>query len=146
MIIYTPEYPQPSTGTNEWGSEVQVIGGEVATEPGGNDLTIPEDGFVLSGHGTAASWINANLEPGTPVQIAGGKVKLGPPQSTNPWIEYWHATAAVHQRGGDTEEIAQLREILNMLQKAQEAEGPKSQELQAEALRIIRELNPGRYE
>ncbi|MBN1475210.1 family 10 glycosylhydrolase [Candidatus Sumerlaeota bacterium] len=66
LILYTPEYGQLNTGTNELGSEAVVIDGLVANF-GGNDSEIPSDGFILSGNGSALRWMVRNLAPGTPV-------------------------------------------------------------------------------
>jgi uncharacterized lipoprotein YddW (UPF0748 family) len=63
MIIYTPEYGEPTTGTNELGCEAIVRDGLVVNV-GGNDSRIPADGYVLSGNGQAQSWIVRNLSPG----------------------------------------------------------------------------------
>jgi hypothetical protein len=69
LIVYRPSFDQ-TTGTNAFGAEAIVKGG-VVTEPldfRGNS-PIPADGFVLSGHGRARSWIMENLTPGTPVLV-----------------------------------------------------------------------------
>lgn len=67
LIIYTPDFGE-RTDTNEYGAEVIVIGNTV-TELSGADSTIPKDGFVISGHGRAKSWINSSLTIGTKVYI-----------------------------------------------------------------------------
>src|SRR5690606_40928138 len=51
MLVYTPAYGK-STGTNPWGTEVIVIDG-VVTERTVGDTPIPENGYVISGHGAA---------------------------------------------------------------------------------------------
>lgn len=68
LIIYTPDWGQPTTTTNDYGSEAVVIDGLV-TEVRGNDNMIPENGFIVSGNGTARSWIVENLTPGTMVDF-----------------------------------------------------------------------------
>ncbi|MBN1477937.1 family 10 glycosylhydrolase [Candidatus Sumerlaeota bacterium] len=75
MIVYTPAYDHPTTGTNPWGSEAVVSGG-VVVSVGTNDSAIPEDGFVVSGHGVARDWINTNLAPGYPVIHDGTEVRI----------------------------------------------------------------------
>jgi hyaluronoglucosaminidase len=70
LIIYTPAYGHPSTGTNPWGAEAIVRDGvvvRVGDGEKGNDSPIPENGFVVSGHGTSRDWIMRNLQPGVPV-------------------------------------------------------------------------------
>lgn len=75
LIVYTPQYPQQRTGTNMWGTEATVRRG-VVEQVGENDSPIPEDGFVVSGHGSAARWISENLAPGTPVMQDGKEVRI----------------------------------------------------------------------
>jgi hypothetical protein len=53
LVLYTPEHGA-TTGSNQWGVEVVVRDGvvsEIQLRQGG--AAIPEDGFVLSGHGAA---------------------------------------------------------------------------------------------
>ncbi len=73
LIVYTPEYHNTSTRTNEWGQEVLVRKGKVIEFPG-NDTLIPEDGFIISGHGIAAQWMTHNLHPGRTVTLEGMKI------------------------------------------------------------------------
>lgn len=69
LIVYRPSFDQ-TTGTNAFGAEAIVKGGVVTerVDLRGNSV-IPADGFVLSGHGRARSWILQNLTPGTPVLV-----------------------------------------------------------------------------
>jgi hypothetical protein len=67
LVIYTPAYGHPSTGTNIWGTEAIVRRGKV-TKVGDNNQPIPEDGFVISGHGTSSRWIAANIKKGNRVE------------------------------------------------------------------------------
>lgn len=67
LIVYTKEYGA-RTGTNEFGSEAVVING-VVTQINGADSIIPINGYVISGHGTAKSWINENITIGTKVHL-----------------------------------------------------------------------------
>lgn len=82
LIVYTSEYGQ-RTGTNPWGAEAVVKNGEVVEMRHGflaeeSDTQIPEDGFVLSGHGTAKNWLTSNLEEGSEVElIQKGRTKVG---------------------------------------------------------------------
>ena len=61
LIVYTSENGM-STGTNNYGWEIIVNGGEVVGWAQGNAV-IPPAGYVLSGHGKAAQWLR-NLEVG----------------------------------------------------------------------------------
>lgn len=82
LIVYTSKYRQ-RTGTNPWGAEATVKNGEVVELRHGflaqeSDTPIPEEGFVLSGHGTAKEWLTSNLEKGTKVElIQKGRTKVG---------------------------------------------------------------------
>lgn len=65
LILYTPNYGE-RTGTNEFGTEA-IIEGNTVVELGGADSFIPENGVVLSGHGTAKNWITNNISIGTKI-------------------------------------------------------------------------------
>lgn len=75
LVLYTPD-AGPAAPTSRWGVDVAVSGGTVtevrtravgAADPG--PVTIPRDGYVLSGHGAAAGWLQRALPPGAPVSI-----------------------------------------------------------------------------
>ncbi len=119
LVVYTPEYGK-STGTNEWGVEAVVRNGKVAGL-GGNDSQIPEDGFVLSGHGAAARWITNNLSKGIPVVLAGKTVILkrsgldsfSPSDKANEIrLRYYDALARLREEGAGTEKLAKAKELL----------------------------------
>lgn len=68
LIIFTSAYGA-TTNTNEWGAEAVVGRDHRVTEVGGNNSSIPEGGFVLSGHDIEAgdgmkTWINENIQVG----------------------------------------------------------------------------------
>jgi len=65
LIIYTPSYGE-RTGTNEFGTEA-IIEGNTVVELSGADSFIPENGAVISGHGSAKNWIGSNITIGTKV-------------------------------------------------------------------------------
>ena len=67
LVIYTNDFAK-TTGTNEYGKEAVVKHGMVVALTGANS-TIPRDGYVISGHGTAKKWITENLKIGTKVEI-----------------------------------------------------------------------------
>ncbi|MFB7652982.1 MULTISPECIES: glycoside hydrolase family 10 protein [unclassified Streptomyces] len=73
LLAYTPAYGRPTTGTNQYGSEVVVVQGRV-TSVGGNNSAIPSDGLVLSGHGTAAQWLGDNAVVGARVTLEGKRL------------------------------------------------------------------------
>lgn len=68
LIIYTPTFGCETTGTNPYGSEA-VVRDHIVVSVGPNDSPIPQDGYVVSGHGAARNWINETLTPGTPVHF-----------------------------------------------------------------------------
>ena len=67
LLIYTPNFGF-RTGTNEFGTEAIVIDNTVVSLSGADSL-IPENGFVISGHGQAKKWINENLMVGSKIHI-----------------------------------------------------------------------------
>lgn len=56
LLMYTPEYGEQRTGTNEFGFEVTVLEGMVVAQEG-SDSYIPKGGVVLSGHGSSRNWL-----------------------------------------------------------------------------------------
>ena len=67
LVIYNREYGK-TTGTNEFGKEAVVVDDMVVALTGANS-TIPKDGYVISGHGSAKKWISDNLKIGTKITI-----------------------------------------------------------------------------
>lgn len=57
-----------TTGTNEYGYEVTVEDGLV-TKLGGNNTSIPKNGFVVSGHGTSLDWLQDNVRMGMRAEL-----------------------------------------------------------------------------
>ncbi len=66
MILYTSEYGK-TTGTNEYGYEVTVEDG-VITKLGGNNSAIPENGYIVSLHGSTARWMRLKIVKGMLVE------------------------------------------------------------------------------
>ena len=67
LVIYTPAFGY-RTNTNEFGTEAIVVG-DTVTSLSGADSLIPENGFVISGHGAAKKWINENIMVGAKISI-----------------------------------------------------------------------------
>ncbi|MDO4975554.1 MAG: family 10 glycosylhydrolase, partial [Alphaproteobacteria bacterium] len=65
LVIYTPSYGE-RTGTNEFGTEA-IVEGNTVVELSGADSFIPENGAVISGHGSAKNWIGSNITIGTKI-------------------------------------------------------------------------------
>lgn len=66
MVLYTPAYGE-KTGTNEYGYEVIVENG-IITKLGGNNSVIPENGYVVSLHGSPARWMRLKMVKGMTVE------------------------------------------------------------------------------
>ncbi len=67
LVIYTYGFA-PRTGTNEFGAEA-IVDGNVVSELSGADSFIPQNGLVISGHGTAKTWIMQNIKVGTKIYL-----------------------------------------------------------------------------
>lgn len=87
LVRYTPAWGA-STRTNQYGFEAEVVGGTVTrVQDGVGNMAIPAGGYVLSGHGTARTWLRANAVVGAGVWLAGevpgGTSEPPPPPSTS---------------------------------------------------------------
>lgn len=71
LVVYTSAYGE-RTNTNEFGGEAIVKGNTVVGISGADSL-IPKGGFVISGHGTAKTWMNKNIIVGSKVFINSSK-------------------------------------------------------------------------
>lgn len=61
------------TGTNKWGTEVALDKNFKATGnpvQGVGNMTIPKNGYVLSGHGKNSTWILNNIKKGTTLKLS----------------------------------------------------------------------------
>ncbi len=67
LVVYTPLYGL-RTGTNEFGTEAIVVNNMVVSLNGADSI-IPKNGFVISGHGSAKTWITKNIQIGSKVYI-----------------------------------------------------------------------------
>ena len=67
LVIYTSAFGD-RTNTNEYGTEA-IVQDNIVTMISGANSFIPQDGIVISGHGTAKAWINKNITVGTKVYI-----------------------------------------------------------------------------
>lgn len=91
LVVYT----RPGqTGTNEYGFEVTIHGGRVVLREGANS-NVPADGFVVSGHGRAATWIRQSLPLGTAVDWQPGDADMTAIQ--DPAASLWRARLALAQ-------------------------------------------------
>ncbi|NLZ52634.1 MAG: family 10 glycosylhydrolase [Thermoanaerobacteraceae bacterium] len=68
IIIYDSGYGA-RTGTNPYGYEVAVGSHGKIIHMGGNDSQIPDGGFVISGHGAKAAWLQKYARIGSMVML-----------------------------------------------------------------------------
>lgn len=82
LVIYTRSYGY-YTNTNEYGTEVVVTNG-IVTSVGGNNSYIPSGSncFVVSGHGAAKEWLDANISIGMKASYTYNRVSFVADEST----------------------------------------------------------------
>jgi uncharacterized lipoprotein YddW (UPF0748 family) len=142
MIVYTPACGLATTGTNPWGSEAVVSEG-IVVSIGTNDSAIPEDGFVVSGHGVARDWINTNLAPGFPVIHDEATVRVDDTAAGQFTLLMWRIgdlrarRTALAESGVEAESLGELRAAINELENSiYLAPGDRMGELAEEAEEI----------
>lgn len=69
MIVYDSGYVQPTTGTNEFGFEVTVQNGRVVEQEGSDSRIPTQNGYVLSGHGVARTWLLVHAPLGAHIEL-----------------------------------------------------------------------------
>jgi uncharacterized lipoprotein YddW (UPF0748 family) len=69
LVLYDSAYAKPTTGTNEFGFEVTVQNGRVVEQEGSDSKIPPQNGYVLSGHGTARAWLLAHAPLGAHIDL-----------------------------------------------------------------------------
>ncbi len=144
LVVYTPSYGSDTTKTNPWGIEAVISNGEVA-ELGGNNHSIPENGFVISGHGSSAAWISANLSIGAQVSLEGGVVHVVQPSLTSSTekeqLERMRTSLLIHVFSGRATDPEGAEKLLREIVTIRKGEKPiglkKLAELRAEYEKII---------
>jgi hypothetical protein len=69
LVRYTPARGA-RTGTNQYGYEAAVVGGTITrVENQIGNMAIPTNGYVLSGHGTSATWLRTYAKVGAVVTL-----------------------------------------------------------------------------
>lgn len=119
LIVYTPEYGSPTTGTNAWGTEAIVRNGVVG-EANPSNSAIPADGFVVSGHGVSAQWVSMNLRPGVQVNLDGSTLRISVPESIPVADKLNHMEGLIVSRmaaGDSSAEVDQLFLLLQQLRR-----------------------------
>ncbi len=127
LVIYTPAFGE-RTNTNEFGTEA-VVQNNIITLISGANSFIPEDGYVISGHGKAKSWMTQNLAVGTKVLIEDNTLyayttsesymyeadeKI---QETRSMIDFYRGKAANYAWKNSDEHIQNAREYLKKAKK-----------------------------
>lgn len=74
LVVYTPLFGD-TTGTNKYGIEAIVIENKIQSISG-NNSKIPNNGFVISGHGSELQWISKELFPGIEVELVGKEINF----------------------------------------------------------------------
>ncbi|MEG0664210.1 MAG: family 10 glycosylhydrolase, partial [Clostridia bacterium] len=69
LIVYDSKYSKSKTGTNEFGIEIIVDDKGVVTAVGKGDLTINKTGYIISGHGDKAKWLEKYATVGAVLAI-----------------------------------------------------------------------------
>jgi hypothetical protein len=107
-MIYTSK-SGTKTATNEWGAEAVVVNGVVTqvldqrtVAVGQHNLAIPADGVVLSGHGTARTWLLANAKSGAAVTLPSGIA----PEPEVPVIDLSKEVAYIRAKAAELRTIA----------------------------------------
>jgi len=126
LMIYTPKSGAKTT-TNEFGAEAVVVYG-VVTElldqrtvaVGQHNLAIPADGVVLSGHGTARTWLLANATKGAKVTLPAGLAPEEPEVPTTPPVDLTTEVAEIRAKA------TQLRAVANDLDKVADSIAAKT--------------------
>lgn len=75
LIVYTPAYGKPTTGTNIWGIEATVRD-NIVIKIGGNNSPIHNGEYVLSGHGRARQFLQNNVRVGSKVTLTDSLVTI----------------------------------------------------------------------
>jgi uncharacterized lipoprotein YddW (UPF0748 family) len=73
LILYTPAYGKPTTGTNQWGVEA-VVKDDIVIAIGGNNSPIRKGQFVLSGHGRARLFLTNSVRIGSKITVTDSAV------------------------------------------------------------------------
>jgi uncharacterized lipoprotein YddW (UPF0748 family) len=88
LVVYTPDTHDVSPA-NRWGAEVAVSDGVVTDvrDRQSDDsaaMPVPADGFVLSGHGDARTWLLEHAAIGTAIDLSRTETRLVPASEHDP--------------------------------------------------------------
>lgn len=125
LVIYTPAYGKPKTGTNEWGSEAVVIN-DVVVKQNKQNTEIPANGYVVSGHNQTGIWISSNLQPGVRVNrtMEEISVKMPPESEMTPKqrfgylrANFFETLAKIKEKGNKQEYVDEAKLIFADIQE-----------------------------
>lgn len=137
LVVYTPAAGRPTTRTNQWGLEAVVQGGRVVSV-GGNDQPIPQDGFVISAHGAAIAWLQANVSVGAKAELNGAQLTITVDATTHAFVAERAIDHAAQQLADNLPMLGHAaREKSSSL--LAEAEAALEQEQYATAIRLAGE-------
>lgn len=112
LVVYTPAYGN-KTNTNEFGAEAIVKNNTVVALSGADSL-IPKNGVVISGHGSAKTWINKNIIVGTKIYIN---------QETNTITAYTTSESYIY---GAKECLKEVKDVMSYYEKEEDNYNKKS--------------------
>lgn len=137
LVVYTPDAGRTTTGTNQWGSEAVVENGRVVSV-GGNNQPIPQNGFVVSAHGEAIPWLQANLPLGAKVELAGRRITATVDNQTH-LLAAQRSVAATSQQLDDSWDLIPSEEREQSSILLEQAESALADQHFAEAIRLASE-------
>lgn len=88
LIMFVLDATTTCTGTNAFGVEVMVQDDKVTSISRSGNMTLPADGYVLSGHGDAAAWLLNVATVGATVKIVGNDVNIHPGTDPDKMLVY----------------------------------------------------------
>jgi uncharacterized lipoprotein YddW (UPF0748 family) len=147
LVVYTPQYGAPQTGTNEFGFEVTVVNGRVTEQEGANSA-IPLTGdpnttFVISGHGKARDWLITQAPIGARVVKQGDMLTVSVSPETYVY-QLEQRLQVVQPRVPHTVYAASQRQLQRL--KAQYQQNPSDNSITAQAQTQLAQLNQAAWE
>lgn len=134
LIVYTSKFGD-TTKTNQYGYEITVENGFV-TKLGGGNSKIPQNGFVVSGHGIGANWLSSHSIIGAKVEVnEAGEVII----TQNVESFAYQSQKAIEQAHASIKKAGE--EFLDVEMKEAKEAADKAESLLKEA-KAIQEENP----
>ena len=136
LVIYTPAFGS-TTGTNNATLELVVDNGVITQVRDTDNTPIPANGFVISGHGSAANWLSRFGQTGAAAALesAPGQIQISPGQASQLMIRM--TPQVFHNQVQEAMDRAQSRPAVN---------GPRYQQILQEAkscqAQLLSDTNP----